>query len=310
MDFIIEIQNKQRDICKGILNSFIDLDIEKAALDKTKLKEKVITDKLGRRVTKWVKSDGDEHRKTTEYHKENLEDIWGLPKELKDEIRSWSKVSKSPYSDSFYNTQTKGWDYTKGGTIRIADHWNFYSKGEKHCKTDKPVENNKQWAMGIYDSKKDLYKIVKLLPVDSEDLRKKKEASDISLKERIEKDRELQAQKKLTEDKDREDRLFEIRQSKEKMIYQGDSLIDSLKKEGFKEENSLDNVKQNDYVTIDKKINIGDRDVSMKEVYRVVGFRFAKSGLKIIQLEQETPVVYRGQTKEVSVNEKRTAYIK
>ena len=69
-----------------------------------------------------------------------------LPTAFRRELASWKTISKSPYSDSFYNIEGKTWGNTPQGIIRISDHWNFYSQGERHCVTDRPVRENTHWV--------------------------------------------------------------------------------------------------------------------------------------------------------------------
>lgn len=73
-----------------------------------------------------------------------------MPNELCNLIDSWEKVSKSPYSNSFYNTNEKSWDFTPEGSFRISDHWNFKSDDNKiHCKTNVEVKSN-TWTLAQY----------------------------------------------------------------------------------------------------------------------------------------------------------------
>lgn len=73
-----------------------------------------------------------------------------LPKELFSEIIGWPTISKSPYSNSFYNSDEIGWNHKPEGSLRISDHWNFYSRGEKHCRTVN--EDLCGWAMMKYSN--------------------------------------------------------------------------------------------------------------------------------------------------------------
>jgi hypothetical protein len=64
-------------------------------------------------------------------------------------------IAASPYnkytSGSYYNTKEKSWDFTPEGAIRVSDHWNFYSRGTKHCITD--IDNSKiegKWITAQY----------------------------------------------------------------------------------------------------------------------------------------------------------------
>ena len=77
-----------------------------------------------------------------------------LPEKAVDEILTWDEVSKSPYSNSFYNSKDIDWDYKPVNSLRISDHWNFVEGGEdcedcessnktKHCQltnTDEYVQ--------------------------------------------------------------------------------------------------------------------------------------------------------------------------
>lgn len=72
-----------------------------------------------------------------------------MPDEAIREIKSWEIISKSPYSHSYYNDMCKSWTHTTEGSLRIADHWNFKSRGENrvHCPTDKPITQG-HWILG------------------------------------------------------------------------------------------------------------------------------------------------------------------
>ena len=72
-----------------------------------------------------------------------------VPKSLVNEISKWGHISKSPYSESYYSMPGKTWGGTPEGIRRVADHWNFESKGRVHCRTDKPVPDG-YWALGEY----------------------------------------------------------------------------------------------------------------------------------------------------------------
>ncbi|MGB3452973.1 MAG: hypothetical protein WBA59_04005 [Moheibacter sp.] len=73
----------------------------------------------------------------------------------------------SPYnridSGSFYDCTDKSWDYTPDGSIRVSDHWNFYSRGKYHCLTD--ICNDRligKWAVGKYNAETGLYHIISI----------------------------------------------------------------------------------------------------------------------------------------------------
>lgn len=84
-----------------------------------------------------------------------------MPDELAAEIASWGTISKSPYSDSFYDAEGITWTHKPDGSLRVADHWNFYSGGQEHCTTDKPVDNVKQWTVARYSENDGKYHVMK-----------------------------------------------------------------------------------------------------------------------------------------------------
>ncbi|MGG7078204.1 hypothetical protein [Clostridium sardiniense] len=73
------------------------------------------------------------------------------PKEVLEEISKFDHINKSPYSSSYYNVPNVTWEYKPEGSLRISDHWNFMSHGEKHCileSTEEKIENN--WILAKY----------------------------------------------------------------------------------------------------------------------------------------------------------------
>lgn len=82
-----------------------------------------------------------------------------FPAELLLEISTWNEIRKSPWSDSFYNA-TVGWDFKPHGSYRIADHWNFKSRGKKHCETTTELKEN-LWALGQFDASVGKYRILR-----------------------------------------------------------------------------------------------------------------------------------------------------
>jgi hypothetical protein len=65
-------------------------------------------------------------------------------------------IIKSPYGFSYYNAPV-GWDYKAPDSLRIADHWNFYSKGNTHCKTTMLTPDNTHYTIARYDADKQMY---------------------------------------------------------------------------------------------------------------------------------------------------------
>lgn len=95
-------------------------------------------------------------------------------------------VSASPYnryaSGSFYSKEGKSWDYTPEDCIRVSDHWNFYSKGQIHCKTD--VEDAKligKWVVARYNTTLDLYNVISIDDKDTSALRLREKRNLLAL---------------------------------------------------------------------------------------------------------------------------------
>lgn len=100
-----------------------------------------------------------------------------MPEEVREIIKGWDYVSKSPYSESYYNCKGKDWENTPDGCVRISDHWNFTTiKRERdfagelmenyvsHANTDKPTNDNLYWTVGKYDKKSETYKVLEEYP--------------------------------------------------------------------------------------------------------------------------------------------------
>ena len=91
-----------------------------------------------------------------------------------DDILKIGKVYKSPYGLSFYSKR-KEWDHTEHETIRISDHWNFYTRDNVHCPSLPYLET--AWAMGVYDDADKVFKITKMYkPADAGEIVKYREA--------------------------------------------------------------------------------------------------------------------------------------
>lgn len=75
-----------------------------------------------------------------------------LPAAAAAEVRSWKIISKSPYSNSFYNANGISWDSKPEGSLRLADHWNFESCGAIHCKLNTTSEYiTGTWILARYE---------------------------------------------------------------------------------------------------------------------------------------------------------------
>jgi hypothetical protein len=91
---------------------------------------------------------------------------YNLPEEIINEMSKWKIIKKSPYSNSFYDSEDISWDYKPHGSKRVSDHWNFKtSKSHRiHCVTDKPVKDKSYVSVGIWDGKKGEYQIILSVP--------------------------------------------------------------------------------------------------------------------------------------------------
>ena len=75
------------------------------------------------------------------------------PEEVFELIKTWEVASKSPYSYSFYDSNDIDWGYKPEGSLRISDHWNFESCGEKHCQLDTTEEYvGGVWILARYEN--------------------------------------------------------------------------------------------------------------------------------------------------------------
>lgn len=89
-----------------------------------------------------------------------------MPEELRKFVLT-NCTNPSPYnryeSGSFYDCTDKSWDYTPHGSIRVSDHWNFYSHGKMHCITnidDSRIEG--KWVVAKYDSYTGMYNVISI----------------------------------------------------------------------------------------------------------------------------------------------------
>lgn len=80
--------------------------------------------------------------------------------EILDEINSWDICSKSPWSHSYYDNTEIDFGYKPEGTHRIAEHWNFISKGNLECETYEEVIDDHKFRLGKFENGK--YRIIKI----------------------------------------------------------------------------------------------------------------------------------------------------
>jgi hypothetical protein len=82
------------------------------------------------------------------------------PVEVNEEIKKFKYVHKSPYSQTYYDTDDISWEHKAENSLRISDHWNFESHGKIHCQlcnTGEYIEN--EWILAQYKNGK--YHILK-----------------------------------------------------------------------------------------------------------------------------------------------------
>lgn len=121
---------------------------------------------------------------------------YGIPLEIQEMMKQWSVIFKSPYGDSFYSSTDIGWGSKPDKSYRVSDHWNFTTRGNKHCQTDKSVPNNSHISIAQYDKSTGKYNVILSIPtlehkerlskkaielkhlLDPETLRRKKEFKD------------------------------------------------------------------------------------------------------------------------------------
>lgn len=90
---------------------------------------------------------------------------FSLPREFIEELSKWKLIIKSPHSFSYYNAVVN-WDYKPANSLRLSDHWNFYSKGKMHCLTSTKVPNITHWTLARYNEERKEYDIIKSLEKD------------------------------------------------------------------------------------------------------------------------------------------------
>jgi len=112
-----------------------------------------------------------------------------MPKEIRDEILKFNVVSRSPYSDSFYDITNKSWDNDPDEFLRVSDHWNFESGGRIHAKTDVDVKRG-HWTIARHTAK-GVYEVIKSLPKHGYDSQEFKENIDLLDENRILRDAEI-----------------------------------------------------------------------------------------------------------------------
>jgi hypothetical protein len=85
---------------------------------------------------------------------------FGVPDKILDMMKEWPIIYKSPYSKSFYSSSDISWSSKPRDSYRVSDHWNFFTRGSYHCKTDKDVPNNTHYAIGKWNGEDKVYNII------------------------------------------------------------------------------------------------------------------------------------------------------
>ena len=98
-------------------------------------------------------------------------DNYDIPDKIKEMMKDWNIILKSPYSDSFYSSADVTNNYKPDGSYRVSDHWNFTSlrddRSKKHCRTNVKVPDKTHISIGIWNDQKKLYEIILTEPKDS-----------------------------------------------------------------------------------------------------------------------------------------------
>lgn len=64
---------------------------------------------------------------------EQLAEATNLRESVVKAIIEYKCFHKSPYGNSFYNSDNISWGFKPENSIRISDHWSFESQDEIHC---------------------------------------------------------------------------------------------------------------------------------------------------------------------------------
>ena len=84
-----------------------------------------------------------------------------FPQEIIIEMKKWKHIYKSPFSNSFYNSDEITWDHKPDKSLRVSDHWNFRTRdGKKHCETLKQVECKNRISIGVFLQQYGKYRIL------------------------------------------------------------------------------------------------------------------------------------------------------
>lgn len=93
-------------------------------------------------------------------------DNFDIPDKIKEMMKEWSVIYKSPFSNSFYSDTNISYTFKPDKSFRVSDHWNFKTSHDSslHCRTKTPVINNSYISLGQLDNKSRQYEILASLP--------------------------------------------------------------------------------------------------------------------------------------------------
>lgn len=74
-----------------------------------------------------------------------------IPAIIIKKVLEYEMVSRSPYSDSYYDSKDIDWGYKPIGSLRISDHWNFVSQNEIHCKLTNVKRYTRGWKVAKFN---------------------------------------------------------------------------------------------------------------------------------------------------------------
>lgn len=93
---------------------------------------------------------------------------YDIPDKIKEHMKTWPIINKSPYSDSFYSSLDIDWGSKPEDSFRVSDHWNYTTirdgKQRKHCRTDKSVPTTSHLTLAQY--KDGIYHVIMCEPTD------------------------------------------------------------------------------------------------------------------------------------------------
>lgn len=102
-----------------------------------------------------------------EYQKIRRVTTYGdMPTDAIRDLEQWGIQNRSPYSNSWYDTNGIDWDYKPEGSLRLSDHWGWETEGERHCELADAPGYQVGWRLAVRKDGK--YHTVKVYPLDTE----------------------------------------------------------------------------------------------------------------------------------------------